>query len=172
MLRGSGVPYDLRVQQPYDVYSSLQFNVPVGDKGDCFDRYFLRVEEMRQSSKIILSCLQQMPAGPIKAASGKYVPPAKHLAKKSMEATIHFFKFWYDGFSVETGSTYAAVEAPKGEFGVFLVSDGSNKPFRCKIKSPGFLHLQGIDFMSYKHLLADVVTIIGTLDVVFGEIDR
>jgi NADH dehydrogenase (ubiquinone) Fe-S protein 2 len=172
MLRGSGVSYDLRLQQPYDVYSSLKFNVPVGTNGDCFDRYFLRLEEMRQSSRIILNCLQLITSGPVKALNWKYVPPSKNLVKKSMEAAIHHFKYFYDGFSVPIGSTYCAVEAPKGEFGVFLISDGSNKPFRCKIKSPGFLHLQGIDFMSHLHLLADIVTVVGTLDVVFGEIDR
>jgi NADH dehydrogenase (ubiquinone) Fe-S protein 2 len=172
MARGSGISYDLRLQQPYDVYSLIDFKVPVGLNGDCFDRYFLRVEEMRQSSYIILQCINKMVSGPVKALNWKYVPPSKNLVKKSMEAAISHFKYFYDGFEVPVGSFYGAVEAPKGEFGVFLVSDGTNKPFRCKIKAPGFLHLQGIDFMSHFHLLADVVTIIGTLDVVFGEIDR
>lgn len=172
MLRGSGIAYDLRLQQPYDAYSHVNFRVPVGVNGDCFDRYFLRVEEMRQSSLIISNCLNLIMAGPVKALNWKFVPPSKNFVKNSMEAAIHHFKFFYDGFILEEGSIYSSVEAPKGEFGVFLVSDGSNKPFRCKIKSPGFLHLQGIDIMSHMHLLADIVTIVGTLDVVFGEIDR
>jgi NADH dehydrogenase (ubiquinone) Fe-S protein 2 len=135
MLRGSGVTYDLRLQQPYDAYNNVDFSVPVGRNGDCFDRYYLRVEEMRQSLKIILQCLNKMTAGPVKASNWKFVPPSKNIAKTSMEAAIHHFKYFYDGFNVSTGSVYSSVEAPKGEFGVFLVADGSNRPFRCKIKS-------------------------------------
>jgi len=172
MARGSGILCDLRLQQPYDVYSKISFNVPVGKNGDCYDRYLVRVEEMRQSSMIILSCINSITTGPIFSLDWKYGPVKKSIVKRSMEAAIIHFKYFHSGINVPKGGCFVSIEAPKGEFGVFLVSDGSNKPLRCKIKAPGFLHLQGIDFMSYLHLLADVVTIVGTLDVVFGEIDR
>lgn len=162
----------MRKQQPYEIYESLNFSIPVGRNGDCFDRYFLRVEEMRQSCKIIFDCINSISAGPVKSLDNKVVAVSKKEMKLFMESTIHHFKLFSSGFFVPESSCYTAVEAPKGEFGVFLVSDGSNRPYRCKIKAPGFLHLQGLDFMSNKHLLADVVTIIGTLDIVFGEVDR
>ena len=172
MLRGSGVPWDLRKTQPYDVYDKMDFQVPVGSRGDCYDRYLIRVEEMRQSLRIILQCLQEMPQGEIKTDDRKITPPSRSYMKTSMESLIHHFKLYTEGFSVPPGETYTAIEAPKGEFGVYLVSDGTNKPYRCKIRAPGFAHLQGIDFMSKNHMLADVVTIIGTQDIVFGEVDR
>lgn len=172
LARGSGIDFDLRRDQPYEVYSQLQFKVPVGTRGDCYDRYFLRVEEMRQSLNIISQCLNLMPVGPIKADNQKITPPSRLQLKQSMEALIHHFKLYTDGYSVPAGETYAAAEAPKGEFGVFLVADSTSRPYRCKIKAPGFLHLQGIDFMTRGHLIADVVTAIGTQDIVFGEVDR
>ena len=172
MLRGSGVAWDLRKAQPYDVYDRMDFDIPVGKNGDCYDRYLVRVEEMRQSLRIIDQCLDEMPDGPIKTSDRKIAPPPRAEMKRSMEALIHHFKLYTEGYHVPAGETYTAVEAPKGEFGVYLVSDGSNRPYRCKIRSPGFAHLQGLDFMSRGHMLADLVTIIGTLDIVFGEIDR
>jgi NADH dehydrogenase (ubiquinone) Fe-S protein 2 len=172
MLRGSGIAWDLRKTQPYDVYGKMDFQVPVGSRGDCYDRYLIRVEEMRQSLRIILQCLQEMPQGEIKADDRKITPPSRTHMKTSMESLIHHFKLYTEGFSVPAGETYTAVEAPKGEFGVYLVSNGTNRPYRCKIRAPGFAHLQGIDFMSKNHMLADVVTIIGTQDIVFGEVDR
>jgi NADH dehydrogenase (ubiquinone) Fe-S protein 2 len=172
MLRGSGVDFDLRRDQPYEVYDQLDFKVPVGTRGDCYDRYFLRVEEMRQSLHIINQCLNLMPAGPIKADNQKITPPSRLQLKQSMEALIHHFKLYTEGYLVPAGETYTAVEAPKGEFGVYLVSNGSSRPYRCKVKAPGFLHLQGLDFMTQGHLIADVVTTIGTQDIVFGEVDR
>lgn len=172
MLRGSGFAWDLRRSQPYEVYSELDFDIPIGKNGDCYDRYLLRVEEMYQSINIIKQCIEKMPSGPVKTLNKKIAPPSREEMKHSMEALIHHFKLYTEGYHVPKGETYAAVEAPKGEFGVFLVSDGSNKPYRCKIKAPGFAHLQGLDFMSRGHMLADVVTNIGSLDVVFGEIDR
>ncbi len=172
MLRGSGVCWDLRKAQPYDVYDRMDFDIPVGKNGDCYDRYLVRIEEMRQSVRIISQCLDEMPGGPIKTLDRKIAPPPRAEMKGSMEALIHHFKLYTEGYHVPAGETYTAVEAPKGEFGVYLVSDGGNRPYRCKIRSPGFAHLQGIDFMSRGHMLADVVTIIGTLDIVFGEIDR
>ncbi len=172
LLRGSGILWDLRKQQSYEIYQKLQFNIPLGKNGDCLDRYFLRIEEMRQSSNIIFQCLNKISTGPVKTFDNKLVCVSKIDMKNSMEATIHHFKYFSQSFTAPIGSFYSAIEAPKGEFGVFLFSDGSNRPYRCKIKAPGFLHLQGIDFMSNKHLLADVVTIIGTLDIVFGEVDR
>jgi len=150
----------------------LKFDVPVGTRGDCYDRYFLRVEEMRQSLRIIDQCLNFMPAGPIKANNQKITPPSRLQMKQSMEALIHHFKLYTEGFTVPAGEVYTAVEAPKGEFGVTLVSSGTTRPYRCKIKAPGFLHLQGLDFMARGHLIADVVTTIGTQDIVFGEVDR
>ena len=172
MLRGSGVQWDLRKTQPYEVYDRLDFQVPVGTHGDCYDRYLIRLEEMRQSIRIIMESINIMPTGVIKSDDKKMSPPARTQMKQSMESLIHHFKLYTEGFSVPSGETYTAVEAPKGEFGVFLVSNGSNKPYRCKIRAPGFAHLQGLDFMSKDHMLADVVTIIGTQDIVFGEVDR
>ena len=172
MLRGSGVSWDLRKTQPYDVYSSIDFDVPVGTNGDCFDRYLIRIEEMRQSLRIISQCINTIPEGPVKSSDAKIVTPSRSQVKNSMESLIHHFKLHTEGFSVPSGETYSATEAPKGEFGVFLISNGSNKPYRCKIKAPGFNHLQALDFMSNGHLVADVVTIIGTQDIVFGEVDR
>lgn len=172
LLRGSGVPWDLRKTQPYDVYEELDFAVPIGTHGDCFDRYLIRVQEMRESLRIIMQVLNQMPTGMIKASRHKVTPPARAHMKQSMESLIHHFKVYTQGFNVPAGETYTAVEAPKGEFGVFLVSNSTSKPYRCKIRAPGFAHLQGLDFMSRDHMLADVVTIIGTQDIVFGEVDR
>jgi NADH dehydrogenase (ubiquinone) Fe-S protein 2 len=171
MLRGYGVPWDLRKTQPYEVYKDLDFSVPIGIRGDCYDRYIIRIEEMRQSLNIIQQCLNQMPLGSIKS-DNKISAPTRPQFKEHMESLIHHFKLYSEGYYIPAGSTYVGVEAPKGEFGVFLVSNGGNKPYRCKIKAPGFLHLQGIDFMSHNHLIADVVTIIGTQDIVFGEVDR
>ena len=172
MLRGSGVSWDLRKTQPYDVYGNMKFDVPVGTRGDCYDRYLIRIEEMRQSLRIIMQCVNEMPQGLIKVDDRKITPPSRSQMKQSMESLIHHFKHYTEGFTVPAGETYTAVEAPKGEFGVFLVSNGSNRPYRVKIRAPGFAHLQGIDFMSRNHMLADVVTIIGTQDIVFGEVDR
>ena len=172
MLRGSGVSWDLRKTAPYDIYDRLDFDIPVGTKGDCYDRYCIRVEEMRQSLRLIMQCLNGMPEGIIKADDRKISPPSRTQMKQSMESLIHHFKLYTEGFTVPASSTYTAVEAPKGEFGVFLVSNGTNRPYRCKIRAPGFAHLQGLDFMSKHHMLADVVTIIGTQDIVFGEVDR
>jgi NADH dehydrogenase (ubiquinone) Fe-S protein 2 len=172
MLRGSGVAWDLRRNQPYDVYDRMDFQVPLGSRGDCYDRYLIRVEEMRQSLRIMLQCLQEMPQGEIKTDDRKITPPPRTHMKTSMESLIHHFKLYTEGFTVPAGETYTAVEAPKGEFGVYLVSNGTNRPYRCKIRAPGFAHLQGIDFMAKNHMLADVVTIIGTQDIVFGEVDR
>ena len=172
MLRGSGVAWDLRKAQPYEVYDKLEFDIPVGKNGDCYDRYLCRMDEMRQSVKIIKQCIAQMPAGDVVTGDPKIAPPKRDLMKRSMEALIHHFKLYSEGYHVPAGETYTAVEAPKGEFGVFLISDDTNKPYRCKIRAPGFAHMQGLDFMSKGHMLADVSAIIGTLDVVFGEIDR
>jgi len=172
MLRGSGIDFDLRRDQPYDAYSCLSFDVPVGTRGDCYDRYFLRVEEMRQSLRIMEQCLNQMPTGPVRADNQKVTPPSRLQMKQSMEALIHHFKLYTEGYVVPAGEAYTAIEAPKGEFGVYLVSNGTSRPYRCKIKAPGFLHLQGLDFMTQGHLIADVVTTIGTQDIVFGEVDR
>lgn len=172
MLRGSGLHWDLRKVQPYDAYNAVDFQVPVGSCGDCYDRYLIRLEEMRQSIRIIMQCLNDMPNGMIKSNDRKLNPPSRSQMKQSMESLIHHFKLYTEGFSVPAGETYTAVEAPKGEFGVYLVSNGSNRPYRCKIRAPGFAHLQGLDVMSRNHMLADVVTIIGTQDIVFGEVDR
>lgn len=172
MLRASNVPWDLRRSQPYDVYDKMDFQVPVGLHGDCYDRYLVRVAEMRQSVEIIKQCIKQMPKGPVKTLNKKVAPPKRADMKVSMEALIHHFKIYTEGYHVPAGETYAAVEAPKGEFGVYLVSDGTNRPYRCKIRAPGFAFLQGLDFMSRGHMLADVVAIIGSMDIVFGEIDR
>ena len=172
MLRGSGVAWDLRRSQPYEVYSELDFDIAIGKNGDCYDRYLVRMEEMRQSLRIIKQCIAKMPKGDVMTSDPKIAPPRRASMKQSMEALIHHFKLFTEGYHVPAGETYTAVEAPKGEFGVFLVADGSNKPYRCKVRAPGFAHLQGLDFMSQGHMLADVSAIIGTLDVVFGEIDR
>lgn len=172
MLRASGVPWDLRKSQPYEVYEELDFDIPVGKHGDCYDRYLVRMKEIRESLKIIHQVIELMPEGPIKTLDRKISPPPRAEMKQSMEALIHHFKLYTEGYHVPKGSTYTAVEAPKGEFGVYLVSDGSNKPYRCHIRAPGFAHLQALDFMSKGHMLADVVAIIGSMDVVFGEIDR
>ena len=172
MLRGSGISWDLRKTQPYDVYNKMNFDVPVGTRGDCYDRYLIRIEEMRQSLRIIMQCLNELPEGLIKVDDRKITPPSRSQMKQSMESLIHHFKLYTEGFVVPASETYTAVEAPKGEFGVYLVSNGTNKPYRCKIRAPGFAHLQGLDFMSRNHMLADVVTIIGTQDIVFGEVDR
>lgn len=172
MLRGSGVSWDLRKSQPYDGYENFHFDVPVGTRGDCYDRYLIRVEEMRQSIAIIMQCLNAMPTGPIKVDDKKMTPPSRSHMKKSMESLIHHFQFYTEGFAVKSNETYTAVEAPKGEFGVYLVSNGTNRPYRCKIRAPGFAHLQGLNLMTKGHMLADVVTMIGTQDIVFGEVDR
>ena len=172
MLRGSGSSWDLRINQSYDVYDKLNFKIPVGLNGDCFDRYLLRILEMRESLKIIEQCINQIPEGVVQTLDNKLTPPNRKDLKTSMESLTHHFKIFTHGFNVNKGETYTASEAPKGEFGVYLVSDGSNRPYRCKIKSPGFNHLQALDFMSKKHMVADVVTIIGTQDIVFGEVDR
>jgi NADH-quinone oxidoreductase subunit D len=172
MLRGSNVAWDLRKSQPYDVYDRMDFDIPVGKTGDCYARYLIRMQEMYESNKIIRQCLEQMKPGRVKVDDYKIVPPTRDLMKKSMEALIHHFKLFTEGYHVPAGETYTVVEAPKGEFGVFLVSDGTNKPYKCKIRAPGFAHLQALDFMSRGHMLADTVAIIGSLDIVFGEIDR
>ena len=171
-LRASGVPWDLRKAQPYDAYDKVQFSIPVGKHGDCYDRYLVRMAEMRESVKIIQQCVADMPAGPCKADDRKITPPKRADMKVSMEALIHHFKLYTEGYHVPEGETYTAVEAPKGEFAVYLVSDGTNKPYRCKIRAPGFAHLQAMDFLTKGHMLADVVANIGSLDIVFGEIDR
>lgn len=172
LLRGSGIAWDLRKTQPYEVYDRMQFNIPVGTRGDCYDRYLIRVQEMRESLRIIMQAINEMPQGCIRLDDKKITPPTRDQMKQSMESLIHHFKFYTEGFVVPAGSTYTAVEAPKGEFGVYLVSNGTSKPYRCKIRAPGFAHLQGLDFMARNHMLADVVTIIGTQDIVFGEVDR
>ncbi len=172
MLRGSGVAWDLRRSQPYEVYDKLDFKIPVGKNGDCYDRYLVRVEEMRESVKIVKQCLDKMPSGPVRSLDRKMTPPPRAEMKKSMEALIHHFKLFTEGYKVPAGETYTAVETPKGEFGVYLVSDGSNKPYRCYIRSTGFANLQALEFMSKGHMLADVVANIGSMDIVFGEIDR
>jgi NADH dehydrogenase (ubiquinone) Fe-S protein 2 len=172
MLRSCGVAWDLRKDQPYDAYSDVDFHVPIGRNGDCFDRYLQRIEEMRQSLRIIDQCINKMPPGPHRIDDTKISPPRRTEMKSSMEALIHHFKLYSEGFSVPSGSTYTAVEAPKGEFGVYLVADASNRPYRVKIRAPGFFHLQAMDLMARGHYIADVVAIIGTMDLVFGEVDR
>lgn len=172
MLRGSGVPWDLRKSQPYDVYEKMEFDVPVGKTGDCYARYLVRMEEMRQSLRIMKQCIEQMPEGPVRVDDRKIAPPSRAEMKRSMEAMIHHFKLYTEGYHVPAGETYTAVEAPKGEFGVYLIADGTNKPYRCRLRAPGFYHLQALDFLSKGHMLADAVSNIGSMDVVFGEIDR
>jgi len=172
MLRGSGISWDLRKKQPYEIYPSLDFDIFTGTNGDCYDRYLIRVCEMRESLRIIQQCINNIPEGPVKTEDKKLTPPSRTEIKNSMESLIHHFKYFTEGINVPKGETYSATEAPKGEFGVYLISDGSNRPYRCKIKAPGFAHLQGLDMMSKGHMVADVVTIIGTQDIVFGEVDR
>ena len=172
MLRGSGVAWDLRKSQPYECYKDFAFKVPVGKNGDCYDRYLCRIEEMRESVKIIKNCIKKMPLGPVKSVDGKITPPKKDDLKRSMEALIHHFKLFSEGFRVPKGEIYAAVEAPKGEFGVYLIADGSHKPYKCKIRAPGFSHLQAMDYLLKGHMLADVPAVLGSLDIVFGEVDR
>ena len=171
-LRASGVAWDLRKSQPYDAYAKMDFDVPIGKHGDCYDRYLVRMYEMRESIKIIKQCVNEMPAGPAAVDDNKFAPPPRESMKRSMESLIHHFKLYTEGYHVPAGKTYTVVEAPKGEFGVYLISDGTNKPYRCKIRAPGFAHLQALDMMSTGHMLADIVANIGSLDVVFGEIDR
>jgi NADH dehydrogenase (ubiquinone) Fe-S protein 2 len=172
MLRGSGIEWDIRKRTPYECYSQLDFIIPIGTKGDCYDRYLIRIEEMRQSLYIISQCINQMPSGLIKQDNQKLTIPSRSLLKTSMEGLIHHFKLYSEGFTLPSGMYYTAVEAPKGEFGITLVSNGTNIPVRCQIKAPGFVHLQGLDILAKGHFIADVVTIIGTQDIVFGEIDR
>ena len=172
MIRGSGIPWDLRKSQPYDCYDQLEFKIPVGKNGDCYDRYLCRIEEMKESVLIIKQCLEKMEKGPIKTFDGKISPPSKAEIKQSMEALIHHFKLFTEGYRVPKDEIYTAVEAPKGEFGVYLISDGSSKPYKCKIRAPGFSHLQSMDYLIKGHMLADVPAVLGSLDIVFGEVDR
>jgi NADH-quinone oxidoreductase subunit D len=174
MLRGSGVAWDLRKKQPYEVYDKMDFDIPVGVNGDCYDRYLVRIEEMRQSNSIIRQCIQWLRKnpGPVMVADSKIVPPDRETMKEDMESLIHHFKLFTEGYCVPKGEVYAAIEAPKGEFGVYMISDGANKPYRLKLRAPGFPHLAALDEMARGHMLADVVAIIGTQDIVFGEIDR
>ena len=171
-LRASGVPYDLRRAQPYDMYDEVEFDIAVGRNGDCYDRYLVRIGEMRQSVRIIEQCLQRMQPGPVKIQDRKFTSPKRGEMKRSMEALIHHFKLYTEGYHVPAGATYTATESPKGEFAIYLVADGSNRPYRCKIRPTGYAHLQAIEYMAKQHMLADTVAIIGSIDVVFGEIDR
>jgi len=176
MVRGSGAAWDLRKAQPYECYAEMDFDIPVGKNGDCYDRYLIRMEEMRQSVRIMQQCVERLNApqgkGPVASRDGKVVPPKRAVMKSSMEALIHHFKLYTEGYHVPAGEVYSAVEAPKGEFGVYLIADGTNKPYRCKIRAPGFAHLSAMDYMSRGHMLADVAAILGSLDIVFGEVDR
>ena len=176
MVRGSGAAWDLRKSQPYECYPEMEFDIPIGKNGDCYDRYLIRMEEMRQATKIMKQCVEKLNRadgqGPVSTDDGKVVPPKRGEMKRSMEALIHHFKLYTEGYHVPPGEVYAAVEAPKGEFGVYLVADGTNKPYRCKIRAPGFAHLEAMDFMCRGHMLADVSAILGSLDIVFGEVDR
>ncbi|WP_286828560.1 MULTISPECIES: NADH-quinone oxidoreductase subunit D [Kordiimonas] len=172
MLRSTGVAWDLRKAQPYEVYDKMNFQVAIGNAGDCYDRFMLRIAEIRESLKIIRQCLNDMPAGPVMSTDPKISPPRRAEMKRSMEALINHFKLYTEGFKVPEGEVYAAVEAPKGEFGVYLVSDGSNRPYRCKIRAPGFAHLQGMDYLLKGHMLADAPAVLGAMDIVFGEVDR
>jgi NADH-quinone oxidoreductase subunit D len=172
MLRAAGLAWDLRKSQPYEIYDQLDFDIPIGQNGDCYDRYLVRMAEIRQSVSLVKQCIEKMPGGPIKTEDRKISPPPRAEMKKSMEALIHHFKLYSEGYHVPKGEAYTAVEAPKGEFGVYIVSDGTNRPYRCRIRAPGFAHLQALDFMAKGHMLADVAAIIGSLDIVFGEIDR
>ena len=172
MLRASNVKWDLRKDDSYEIYDKLDFDIPVGKSGDCYDRYYVRIEEMKESLKIIHQCIDTIPKGPVMIKNNKITPPKRQLMKTSMESLIHHFKLYTEGYKVPKGETYTSVEAPKGEFGVYIVSDGSNKPYKCKIRAPGFAHLQAMDFCSKGHMLADIVAILGSMDIVFGEIDR
>jgi NADH-quinone oxidoreductase subunit D len=172
MLRSTGVKWDLRRSQPYECYNDLEFKIPVGRNGDNYDRYVMRMEEMRESTKIMKQCIEKMPSGPVVTTDNKITPPRRGEMKTSMEALIHHFKLYTEGYHVPAGEAYGVVEAPKGEFGVYLVADGSNKPYRCKIRAPSFVHLQAMDYMSRGHMLADVSAVLGSLDIVFGEVDR
>jgi NADH-quinone oxidoreductase subunit D len=176
MVRGSGAAWDLRKSQPYECYSEMDFDIPIGKNGDCFDRYLIRMEEMRQSTKIMKQCVEKLRSptgqGPVTVDDHKIVPPRRGEMKRSMEALIHHFKLYTEGYHVPAGEVYAAVEAPKGEFGVYLVADGTNKPYKCKIRAPGFAHLSAMDFLTRGHMLADVSAILGSIDIVFGEVDR
>ena len=172
MLRSTGIPWDLRKAQPYDVYDRMDFDIPVGKNGDCYDRFLLRIEEMRQSLRIMKQCINDMPAGDVVTEDRKVAPPRRGEMKRSMEALIHHFKLYTEGYKVPEGEVYAAVEAPKGEFGVYLVADGTNKPYRCKIRAPGFVHLSSMNHMLKGHMLADVPAVLGAMDIVFGEVDR
>ena len=176
MVRGSGAAWDLRKAQPYECYAEMEFDIPVGKNGDCYDRYLIRMEEMRQSVRIMKRCVELLNSetgrGPVSSDDGKVVPPTRGEMKRSMEALIHHFKLYTEGYKVPPGEVYVAVEAPKGEFGVYLIADGTNKPYRCKIKAPGFAHLSAMDYMNRGHMLADVTAILGSLDIVFGEVDR
>jgi NADH-quinone oxidoreductase subunit D len=172
MIRGSGIAWDLRKSQPYEVYDKMNFDIPVGKNGDSYDRYLIRMEEMRQSVSIIKQCIKQMPEGEVMVQNHKITPPKRNDMKTSMEAMIHHFKLYTEGYHVPAGEAYGCVEAPKGEFGVYLIADDSNKPYRCRLRAPGFAHLQALDFMTKGHLLSDVVTVISTQDIVFGEVDR
>ncbi len=176
MVRGSGAAWDLRKSQPYECYAEMDFDIPIGKNGDCYDRYHIRMEEMKQSVRIMKQCIEKLRApegqGPVMVQDNKIVPPRRSEMKKSMEALIHHFKLYTEGYHVPAGEIYAAVEAPKGEFGVYLVADGTNKPYKCKIRAPGFAHLQAMDFLCRGHMLADVSAILGSLDIVFGEVDR
>jgi len=176
MIRGSGAKWDLRRSQPYECYSDLEFDIAIGKNGDCFDRYLIRMEEMRQSVRIMKQCVDRLlgvaKTGPVSSLDGKVVPPKRGEMKRSMEGLIHHFKLYTEGYHVPAGEVYAAVEAPKGEFGVYLIADGSNKPYRCKIRAPGFVHLQAMDFICRGHQLADITAVLGSLDIVFGEVDR
>jgi NADH-quinone oxidoreductase subunit D len=176
MVRGSGAAWDLRKAQPYECYSEMEFDIPIGKNGDCFDRYLIRMEEMRQSTKIMKQCCEKLHSadgqGPVNVDDNKIVPPKRSEMKRSMEALIHHFKLYTEGYHVPAGEVYAAVEAPKGEFGVYLVADGTNRPYKCKIRAPGFAHLQAMDFLTRGHMLADVSAILGSIDIVFGEVDR
>jgi NADH-quinone oxidoreductase subunit D len=176
MVRGSGAAWDLRKSQPYECYAEMDFDIPIGKNGDCYDRYLIRMEEMRQSVRIMKQCIQKLNApegkGPVVVEDNKVAPPRRGEMKRSMEALIHHFKLYTEGVHVPAGEVYTAVEAPKGEFGVYLISDGTNKPYKCKIRAPGFAHLQAMDHICRGHLLADVSAILGSLDIVFGEVDR
>ncbi len=176
MVRGSGAPWDLRKSQPYECYAEMDFDIPVGKNGDCYDRYLIRMEEMRQATRIMKQCVEKLNSpsgrGPVSSEDGKVVPPKRSEMKTSMEALIHHFKLYTEGYHVPPGEVYAAVEAPKGEFGVYLIADGSNKPYRCKVRAPSFPHLAAMDFLTRGHMLADVAAVLGSIDIVFGEVDR
>ena len=172
LLRSTGISWDLRKNAFYEIYNQIKFNIPIGNSGDCYDRYLLRVEEIRQSLLIIQHCISLLPYGIVKIENYKIIAPTRKSLKNSMESLIHHFKLYSEGFLVISGESYVGIEAPKGEFGIYLISDGTNQPYRCKVRTPGFIHLQGMDYLAKNYLIADVVTIIGTLDIVFGEIDR